>query len=612
MNKLTFFALSLLFLSVCFSAQIYDGLKNSDVKRFIDLNSSLAKHKITLTVTNTGNENTEVVYLTIQQEQDKHLALFSARDEDGILLTVTKDTSVTKEGVVFYKVNLGKALPQGSSKTLKIKAVFSHSILPYPSHITQSERQLVKYKDNVLFFSPYVTEQQTTTLKLASASIQSNTQHKPTTVRGDTITYGPYLKTSAYSSKDFTVHYENNKPFLSFTQLERFVEVSHWGNVAVEDWANIRHDGAQLKGSFSRYEFQINPQANGQSAIKSFVQYLPSDAEDVYYRDDIGNVTTSHLSFRQRSGKPVWHLELIPRFPLFGGWKTDYYMGYNLPLYRYLFTRADDSSSYLLNVTFGPEFQNSISIDKHIFHVILPEGASDIDVKIPFSIDSQSEYKHYTYLDTVGRPVVKVEKHNTVNEHCVQYIQVTYTFGRLAMLREPFLLITSYLAFFGLVMIYLRFELSISKAKSNANITASKLNDQLTKYHEMFKTRIGHHNDLETALEKFLKHKNAATYQDERKAIEGRISRKIQDIQRLVTEIQKLDEGIGAKVTTVEKKLKDRESVQSELHKLIKQNKEAKGSSKTFEDQKVKLTKDLERLDSEIEVLIADLTEDLE
>eukprot|EP01121_Diplochlamys_sp_Union-15-3_P002296 TRINITY_DN11_c0_g2_i1.p1 TRINITY_DN11_c0_g2~~TRINITY_DN11_c0_g2_i1.p1 ORF type:complete len:162 (-),score=34.02 TRINITY_DN11_c0_g2_i1:57-542(-) len=161
-------------------------------------------------------------------------------------------------------------------------------------------------------------------------------------------------------------------------------------------------------------------------------------------------------------------------------------------------------------------------------------------------------------------------------------------------------------------MIYLRFEISISKAKSSVNVTASKLNDQLTKYHDIFKTRVEHHNELETALEKFLKNKNAATYQEEKRAIEGKISKKVQEIQRLVTEIQRLDEGVGVKVATVERKLKERENVQSELHKLIKQNKESKGSSKTFEDQKVKLTKDLDRLDSEIETLVAELTEDLE
>lgn len=33
-------------------------------------------------------------------------------------------------------------------------------------------------------------------------------------------------------------------------------------------------------------------------------------------------------------------LELRPRFPLFGGWKTQYYIGYNVPSYEYLYNKG--------------------------------------------------------------------------------------------------------------------------------------------------------------------------------------------------------------------------------------------------------------------------------
>lgn len=61
---------------------------------------------------------------------------------------------------------------------------------------------------------------------------------------------------------------------------------------------------------------------------------LPAAAQDVYYRDEIGNISTSNLLERDDHVE----LELRPRFPLFGGWKTHYTMGYNLPSYEYLFS----------------------------------------------------------------------------------------------------------------------------------------------------------------------------------------------------------------------------------------------------------------------------------
>lgn len=60
---------------------------------------------------------------------------------------------------------------------------------------------------------------------------------------------------------------------------------------------------------------------------------LPASAQDVYYRDEIGNISTSHLQVLDDSVE----VEIRPRFPLFGGWKTHYMIGYNLPSYEYLY-----------------------------------------------------------------------------------------------------------------------------------------------------------------------------------------------------------------------------------------------------------------------------------
>ncbi len=64
---------------------------------------------------------------------------------------------------------------------------------------------------------------------------------------------------------------------------------------------------------------------------------LPAAARDIYYRDEIGNISTSHMREQDDSVE----LELRPRFPLFGGWKTHYYMGYNVPSYQYLFNSGE-------------------------------------------------------------------------------------------------------------------------------------------------------------------------------------------------------------------------------------------------------------------------------
>ena len=67
--------------------------------------------------------------------------------------------------------------------------------------------------------------------------------------------------------------------------------------------------GAVLKGPFSRYDYQRSPNS-GLSSVKSYTTVLPASATDVYYRDEIGNISTSHL----RSEEDFTEVIIRPRF----------------------------------------------------------------------------------------------------------------------------------------------------------------------------------------------------------------------------------------------------------------------------------------------------------
>ena len=51
-------------------------------------------------------------------------------------------------------------------------------------------------------------------------------------------------------------------------------------------------------------------------------------AHDIYYRDEIGNISTSAVTFTSDAVQ----LQLVPRYVLFGGWKAAFCTGYNVPL----------------------------------------------------------------------------------------------------------------------------------------------------------------------------------------------------------------------------------------------------------------------------------------
>jgi len=171
----------------------------------------------------------------------------------------------------------------------------------------------------------------------------------------DTITYGPYDNLKPFSHSPMMVHFENNKPFLTIPRLNREIDISHWGRVSIEETHHWRNDGAELKGGFSRYEYQINPVGSGHAAIKEIELRVPKNSEEVYYRDHIGNISTSH-----------WHdtkVQIQPRFPIFGGWQTKFCWGYLIPTEQVLFHSADDATRFTLNITVGPDFGEDIIVD---------------------------------------------------------------------------------------------------------------------------------------------------------------------------------------------------------------------------------------------------------
>ncbi|EPS64591.1 hypothetical protein M569_10190, partial [Genlisea aurea] len=184
---------------------------------------------------------------------------------------------------------------------------------------------------------------------------------------------------------------------------------------------------------FCRLNYQAQPHLRGgASAFRNLVAKLPPGAHSIYYRDEIGNISTSNVwgdssgvSFFPAKKKflfffPPTLLEIEPRYPMFGGWKTAFTIGYGLPLKDFLF-ESDDEGRFL-NISFGSPISDLV-IENLIVKIVLPEGSKRISVSVPFQVD-QSEQTEISNLDIVGRPVVVLEKRNAVPEHD-QYFQVS-------------------------------------------------------------------------------------------------------------------------------------------------------------------------------------------
>jgi oligosaccharyltransferase complex subunit alpha (ribophorin I) len=73
-----------------------------------------------------------------------------------------------------------------------VEAVFTNVLEPYPKEISQLENQLVLLKDSHIVLSPYPTESQKSTFKLASSTVASYTKRSNVSIKGSTLTCGTF------------------------------------------------------------------------------------------------------------------------------------------------------------------------------------------------------------------------------------------------------------------------------------------------------------------------------------------------------------------------------------------------------------------------------------
>lgn len=270
-------------------------------------------------------------------------------------------------------------MPAKGQQTLGISFYYLNAFAPLPAAIQQSDKQYLLYQFSAYCPSAYPTLKQKTEVKLPSSDIpdytkiagSGETKEFPQK-QGSKLTYGPFPEVPAGAVSPVKVRYEFTKPVTHVSQLERDIEVSHWGgNVAFEERYTLYNHGANLSSQFNRVKWAQSQYFNPQSyALKEMKFPLRVGSKDAYFTDVIGNVSTS----RFRSNKREAVLELKPRYPVFGGWKYPFTIGWNADAKQFLRKSGD---SYLLNIPFieGPKQSEGVEFEQIQVRVLLPEGA---------------------------------------------------------------------------------------------------------------------------------------------------------------------------------------------------------------------------------------------
>jgi len=94
------------------------------------------------------------------------------------------------------------------------------------------------------------------------------------------------------------IHYKFNGPLPIFTEVKKTIEISHWGNILVDEYYDLFNEAAGINGEFGRVDYQHWNPSVASYAIKSLETGLSRYIRGLYYWDYIGNISTSH-AFRE-------------------------------------------------------------------------------------------------------------------------------------------------------------------------------------------------------------------------------------------------------------------------------------------------------------------------
>lgn len=151
------------------------------------------------------------------------------------------------------------------------------------------------------------------------------------------------------------------------------------------------------------------------TVANTFTFVWPAGAIDAWYRDVDGNISTSH--FRTEASRSVF--EMRSRYPIYGGWKFSWMHGYEVPQSfksKDGLVRVDSKTGKYVLKAKAYEGLKNLPIDKFVVEIVMPEGATDIKIDLPFIADGKEESISYSYFDTVGKPTYRFTKNRFVDE----------------------------------------------------------------------------------------------------------------------------------------------------------------------------------------------------
>ncbi|ORX71799.1 Ribophorin I [Linderina pennispora] len=447
------------------------GLVHTNLIRTVDLTSApFIREQIGAVVQNEHASKQYKSYtIAVPASKHAHLASLTVHErKSGVELPTVPLDFDTKRNAYLYRATLRAPLAPNDKLSLNVDMTLSRFVSAKPAVMEPADDQQWVWEDRALVPSVYETRKQKTVVNAPRV-----TRHTGVLQR-KSVVFGPFNATAEDGPAE--VAFRSNKEQAAAVHRREYF-VSHLG----DDLNVLEH--YQLKSLAPRppqydkvRETIAKFMRTRDNFIKTLLVPVPVTARDMYYVDEIGNVSTSAVtSPREAHGQEFRILQLKPRYPLSGGDQYTWWHGYSLPLHAYLRRQGARhflkvpfighiaaSASGKSELTVDMAVAENVAVESYELHVTLPEGATDIDVRAPVRAEIAYEPTWY-YLDSTGRTTVVVSTGN-VAPGDLGDVLVMYSYSAVAVWQKPAVVALMVFGVFAVAMAVGRVRFGLAQA----------------------------------------------------------------------------------------------------------------------------------------------------
>ncbi|KAH7827450.1 putative dolichyl-diphosphooligosaccharide-protein glycosyltransferase subunit 1 precursor [Monocercomonoides exilis] len=369
-------------------------------------------------------------------------------------------------------ISLPKSIEPGDKATLTAKILLFQIADPLPREITQDEIQCSRLNGNLHFPSQYQTNSEDFYIRVHTDRYIAATQ--ALTFDQEAELFSAHFN-SAPSDKEeqFFVHYTCPTSYLTAIGYTRQIIVNQLAPSRIQEHYDVKNTGASFKGELNAFKNMVrkNDQAG---TINHLILDVPPTAQEFSYRDGIGNISSSSVY----TSPVVTRLNLQPRFPIYGGWHTTFYVEYYLPwstlsdenavlgvkkgelpasqkesrAHKGGFFYSDDSDEmkegqmltkreHSFAVPLAPSLENGASEDV-VLKIALPEGAKSVVVRADAcKLEMRPDEVTYHNLDYLGRRTLVLHRRNVLNSPAFGNIVVEFNLPFIYSIHKPIIFI---------------------------------------------------------------------------------------------------------------------------------------------------------------------------